>query len=164
MKNKNQILMAIVLAVVFGGAGFWAGTKFSQISRRTSVQAQFGNGTYGNRNGNSGTNGTAKGAAAGSGLANRGGQTIGEILSVGEGTITVKTADGGSKIVLVSSSTAINKAEAATTADLTAGTTVAVFGNTNTDGSVTATNVQIDPTNMMRGPNGQAPSGTPQTQ
>ena len=49
----------------------------------------------------------------------------------------------------------INKAAAATKADLTVGQRVAVFGTTNTDGSVTAANVQLNP--MMRGPGG--PSG-----
>jgi hypothetical protein len=71
--------------------------------------------------------------------------------------MTVKLNDGSSKIVLLTGTTSINKAATAATSDLTVGETVSAFGTTNSDGSITATNVQINP--LMRGPGG--PSGTP---
>jgi len=79
-----------------------------------------------------------------------GGGVAGDILSVDKNTMTVKLPDGSSKIVVLTSSTSINKAAQGEISDLTVGTRVAAFGTTNSDGSVTATNVQIDP--VMRGP------------
>jgi hypothetical protein len=75
--------------------------------------------------------------------------------------MTVKLADGSSKIVLLTASTSFNKATAATAADLTVGQTVAAFGTTNTDGSITASNVQINP--VMRGPGGPSGASGPVT-
>jgi len=60
-------------------------------------------------------------------------------------TITVKLPDGSSKIILLSEKTSINKASEGSVADLVVGEKVAVFGTTNTDGSVTAQNIQINP-------------------
>jgi len=54
--------------------------------------------------------------------------------------------DGSSRIVIVSETTQINKAEQATKTDLKIGEKVAVFGQENSDGSVTAQNIQLNPT------------------
>ena len=80
----------------------------------------------------------------------------GEILSVDANSLTVKLPDGSSKIVTFSDTTQINKADKATAADLKTGVTVAVFGTTNSDGSVTAQNIQLNPQIRMMAPNGQA--------
>lgn len=74
----------------------------------------------------------------------------GEIVSQDEQSVTVKMPDGSSKIVLLSETTSINKASEATRTDLTVGEKVAVFGKENSDGSVTAENIQINP--IFRGP------------
>jgi hypothetical protein len=144
MKN-NAAVIALVALLVGGGLGFFGGMQF-QKSQRTAGFAQFGNGQFGPRGG-SGANG---------GRFRNGGGIIGDILSVDNNSITVKLPDGSSKIVLLTGSTSINKAATGTVADLAVGTRVAAFGATNSDGSVTATNVQINP--IMRGPNG--PSGS----
>lgn len=69
----------------------------------------------------------------------------GEIISADEKSVTVKLPDGGSKIVILSEKTSINKAAEATKEDLKVGEKVAVFGSENTDGSVTAQNIQLNP-------------------
>jgi len=56
---------------------------------------------------------------------------------------------------LVSGQTSISKAEQATIADLKIGEKVAVFGPENSDGSVTASNIQLNP--APRNINGDAP-------
>lgn len=71
--------------------------------------------------------------------------TIGEIISADDKSITVKMADGTSKIVLISDKTQINKANKATKEDLKSGVGVAVFGTDNSDGSVTSSNIQLNP-------------------
>lgn len=137
---KNNIVLIVILALLVGGGiGFFGGMQY-QKSQRTAAFGQFANGQFGGR--------TGTGAP---GLRGRNGNgAVGTILSVDTNSITVKLADGSSKIVLLTASTSFNKATAATAGDLSAGATVAAFGTTNPDGSITATNVQINP--VMRTP------------
>src|SRR4030043_1252872 len=67
----------------------------------------------------------------------------GEIISQDEKSITVKLPDESSKIVLISENTKINKASEGSLADLKTGEQVMINGQTNSDGSVSATNVQV---------------------
>lgn len=60
-------------------------------------------------------------------------------------SLTIKLQDGSSKIVILSDKTAYVKSDKASKTDLKAGETVAVFGTDNSDGSVTAQNVQLSP-------------------
>lgn len=131
LKNLNFIVIAILVGVIGLGAGFFGGMKYQQSQPRTNA---------GNFNGQRTANGTQM-------MGNRTGfrPVNGQIISTGDNTITVKLTDGSSKIVMLSGTTNINKAGVATTADLTTGITVAVIGQTNTDGSVSAQNIQINP-------------------
>ena len=81
------------------------------------------------------------GFPGGSGAGGRtGGNMIsGSIIAADESSITVKTTDGSSKIILVSDSTSISKTEDAAQSDLITGEDVMVTGTSNDDGSVTAT-------------------------
>lgn len=132
MKNQN-IIITILLIIIVGGGAFAGGMKFGE-RRRTGTIRQF----YNERE-TRGRMGQLPG--------NRGGlrPVNGEIISSDDKSITVKSADGGSKIVLISEKTAINKASAAGKDDLKIGEKVAIFGQENSDGSVTADNVQINP-------------------
>jgi len=129
---KKNIIWAILIIVVGAGA-FFGGIKYQQ-SKRTTQSAGF--------------NG-AQGRVAGQrqGIGNRAAfQPVnGDIVSSDALSITVKLADGSSKIVILSDKTLINKASTATKADLTTGQKVAVFGTTNSDGSVTAQSIQLNP-------------------
>lgn len=135
---KNQLLLTIILCVVIGAGAFYAGMKYQQ-SQRSSFAGQFGV-----------RRGTANGFGTGGNGGNR--PVYGDIVSSDDTSITVKAQDGSSKIVLVTGTTSINKASAGTKADLTTGQTVAVYGITNSDGSLTAQNIQINP--IMRGLSG----------
>lgn len=128
--NKTLITALIVL-VIAGGAGFFGGMKYQQSKAPTR---QFSN--FAGRNGGSG---------------NIFRPVNGQILSNSNNTLTVKLADGTSKVVILTGSTQINKAALGTVTDLVTGSTVAVFGQTNSDGSVTAQSIQINP--MVRGNN-----------
>ncbi len=138
MKNINTI--AIILLLVGLGGGFFAGMQYQKSQK---PQGQF--------------NGQGQGRRFG-GQQNSGGRVIGQILSQDDKSITVKLQDGSSKIVLFSTSTQINKAASASVSDLTVGQTVAVFGSNNSDGSVTAANISLNP--QMRGSAG-TPSASP---
>lgn len=69
----------------------------------------------------------------------------GSILSIDANSITLKLVDGSTKIIILGSSTTYSDTVSATQADLKSGANVAVFGTVNSDGSVTATSVQINP-------------------
>jgi hypothetical protein len=72
-----------------------------------------------------------------------GGFTVGEILSKDETSLTLKLRDGGSKIVLFSPTTKIEKTVEGTPADVMLGKQVMISGSTNPDGSVSATSIQL---------------------
>lgn len=140
---KNTALIAIVVAaVIFGAGGFFAGMKYQQ--------SKMPSGWFGNFQGNGSRQ-----------FQQRGGQGFrpvsGEIIGEDDKSITVKLQDGSSKIVLVSEKTSINKASEGTKEDLKEGEKVMVLGQENSDGSVTAQNIQLNP--IFRG--GSFPSPQP---
>jgi hypothetical protein len=130
---KNNWLVIAILMIVVGAAGFFGGMKYQQ-SRLTSRFAGGQMQTLRNRQG-----------VPALGMRNGAGAVRGEIIDKDESSITVKLADGSSKLVLLSENTRINKAAEATTEDLKTGESVMVFGQTNDDGSVSATDVQLNP-------------------
>lgn len=62
------------------------------------------------------------------------------------GSLTIKTSDGSSKIILFSDSTKISKTSDAQLSELTTGQTIAAQGTSNSDGSITAQSIQLNPT------------------
>jgi hypothetical protein len=140
MKNQNVFTM-IILAVLFAGGGFFAGLKYQQSKMPTLGQFA-GDRVFSGAVGARGQAGqTATGRRGGFG----GGQTLGEVVSKDNSSLTVKMVDGSSKIVILNDKTVYNKAEAGSVNDIVVGTKVGVFGIANTDGSVTAQNIQINP-------------------
>jgi hypothetical protein len=130
---KNRIIIVFILLLIVVGAGaFFGGMKYQQ-SKQSTFRGQF-NGSLNQRTGN----------AAG---LNRGGfrPVNGEIISVDNKSVTVKLPDGSSKIVLLSDKTEISEATMAAKEALKVGEKIAVFGTDNSDGSVNAQNIQINP-------------------
>lgn len=128
MKNKN-ILITILIAVIVGGVGFFAGMQLTKSQTNTNDQSaqvqQRGNARFGGRGGNRGT--------------------MGSVINQDANSITLQLPDGSSKIVLLSTSTIFVKTDKASASDIKNGDKVIVFGTTNSDGSVTAQNVQLNP-------------------
>jgi len=132
---KKNLIITIVVAVLVGGVCFFAGIKYQQ-SKQPAFPRQFAG---------------QMGGGQGGGANRLGFRSVnGEIISTDEKSITVKLQDGSSKIVIVSETTQINKAEQANKEDLKVGEKVAVFGQENSDGSVTAQNIQINPLMQIR--------------
>ncbi len=136
-QSNKHLLVTIIIAIIFTAIGFFAGSKISQNKGRRNMmmgnppgQMEFGGNNLKNGSGN---------------RSNMGGNVMGEISSNDSNSITVKMANGSSKIVLFTEKTSINKATQAVFSDLKVGERVMIFGSTNTDGSVTAQNVQLNP-------------------
>lgn len=127
---KKNILIMVILVIVVAVGGFFAGTKYQQ-SKISQTGRQRGANFPGNRGGQ-GSQRTA------------GGMVRGEILNKENGTITVKLQDQSTKLVLVTEKTSINKAAQGTIDDLETGKQVMVFGQENSDKSISATNIQLD--------------------
>jgi hypothetical protein len=135
MKNAN-VIVPIILVLVGLGVGFFGGYQYRNYRLNQT------RGTFIGANGQRFTGARAgQGAVAGA----RGGAVAGSILSIDANSITVKLADGSTKIVLFSGSTMYSDTVTAAQTDLKVGSEVSVFGSANSDGSVTATNIQIRP-------------------
>ena len=145
---KKIIVSVVMTAVVAGAIGFFGGMTYSRQSvsqvRGGARQANFQNLSPEERQQMS-TQGGFGGSAGRRGGISGGGIAAGEVLSLDAKSITVKLRDGGSKIVFVSSSTAIMKSVTGSLADLLSGEQVVVMGSANSDGSLTAQSVQIRP-------------------
>lgn len=133
---KKNLMVTVILVIAVGIGAFFGGMKYQQ-SKQPSFSRQFGNNQQGTRTGQ--VQGQLPGNRQGFRPVN------GEIIGSDDKSITVKLTDGSSKIVLITSSTSINKAAQASKDDLKNGEKVAVFGQTNSDGSVTAQNIQLNP-------------------
>jgi Domain of unknown function (DUF5666) len=137
VSSANKYIVPIVLLIVGLGGGFFAGMKYQQTK---SPSSQFFGGGM-RRFGGMGNGGGMMGFRP----------VAGEILSMDDKSVTVKMPDGSSKIVILTDKTTFSKTETGSKSDLKVGAQIAVFGAANSDGSVTATNLQLNP--MFRSPN-----------
>ena len=69
----------------------------------------------------------------------------GTVVSTNSGGLTLNTRDGSSHVVLVTPDTTISKSVQGTLSDVTKGSNVIVSGTTNSDGSVSASDIQLRP-------------------
>ena len=128
--KKTIVIIAVVL--VSAGAGFYGGIQY-QLNKNKSFQSspsQTGSVKPDNaptRNGNFQGNAPING----------------EIVSVEDGLVTIKTQDGSSKIIIYSSSTTINQTSEGSAADLKSGEQVTIMGTEGTDGTITAQSISI---------------------
>lgn len=128
MKNKSLIIVLLIIILV-GIGSFFSGMKYQQskwTQQNRSVNFQSGR--------------------AGQLTQRQNFRPInGEIISIDDKSLTVKLADNSSRIIFITESTIINKSEKASKEDLKIGEKIMVFGNQNTDGSLTAQNIQLNP-------------------
>ena len=154
--NSKSIAITVVVALIVGGAGFYGGTVYEKNSLAAAGQGRMAaGGNFAGRNG--GAQGQVRSGAAGMRGGNNGGFISGQITAMDDKSITVKDRTGSSKIILYSSSATIGKTVDGSASDLATGQDVMVNGTVNSDGSVTAQNIQIRPA-MPQGANGAAPA------
>lgn len=135
--NKTSII-AGVLVIVAGVGGFFGG-KYYQAVQTTSRFGQFA----GRQGGQTGAfyRRFGQGDQRGQGM----NIVRGQVINTDMNSITVKLSDGSTKIIVVGSSASIYQSTKGTLTDLKTGDIINVFGTANSDGSVTAQNIQINP-------------------
>lgn len=163
MKDQKTVMLVGAAALIIGaGGGYYTGShnlfnrnaatwgpgSFNRTGYGMMGQNFDGRGTsYQNGNQTGNNNGTGRGIMMG----NR--PVSGTILSVSDNSITVQQPDGSSRIVILSDQTSINEATKVDRSQLTKDAEVAVFGSLNSDGSLTAQSIELNP--EFRGRNTQ---------
>ncbi|MBU0649681.1 hypothetical protein KJ605_01955 [Patescibacteria group bacterium] len=144
MKDAKNVVIVVLVTILVGGASFYGGTLYQKSKTINALTRQFGTnaGRFADRSANPALSGSA--GRAGAGFR----PIVGEILGKDDSSLTVKMQDGSSKIILLTETTAINRAEKIEASALNAGDTVRVMGVTNTDGSVTAQDIQLNPVQL----------------
>ncbi len=141
--SKKNLFVGVVLALIVAAGAFYAGVLYQKSQTRNTFGQFAREGRFGQ-----GQIGMMRGGANNRGF---GGAVIGDIVSIDNDSLTVKLSDGSSKIVNLSSATTYSKTETGAKTDLKAGTKIAAIGTANSDGSVTAQNIQINPAFRMLG-------------
>jgi hypothetical protein len=140
----KKLLPTIITVIVVGLLAFYGGFKIGQSSPQSNVPG--GQNFRQQMDQQDGPNGGNTNFQRRGGQGGQMGNFInGEILSGDDKSITIKMPDGGSKIIFFSGTTKIVKSTDAPVTDLTTGINVMVNGSANTDGSISATNIQIRP-------------------
>lgn len=136
VKKSTAIVSVGLLIAVAGTVGFFA-AGFAKAG-----QASGGN-LQGRNNGQ-----MMQRTGTGTRSAAMGGMVSGELIKKDDGSLSLKTRDGSSKLVLITSSTKAFKMSEATMSDFSEGQNLMVIGKQNSDGSVTAQTVQLRPEGM----------------
>ncbi len=148
--TKNNLITTIVIVVVVGALGFYGGMQYQK------GQGQGRNFSGGANQGfPNGTNQTRKTGEEGRAMGSR--PISGEITSLDEGSITIKTEDGSSKIVIYSTSTKVNQTSEASASDLKVGGQITAIGSEDSQGTVTAQSISIGGAMFQGMPGGNRP-------
>ena len=139
--SKNYIISIVVIVVVVAGLAFYGGLKYGQSSFKVGTPPTS---NIGPRNFQSGQGSQAGGMTQKNGRA-FGGMVTGQIISADSNSLTIKSQDGGSRIVFLSASTTISKIASGTRKDLVIGADVIVNGASNTNNSINAQVIQLRP-------------------
>lgn len=135
--NKNTMMIVSIVLVVFAAVGgFLGGMQYQKGNAGSNFaqgSAQGGNGTFRQRTGTMDQN------------AQNFRPVRGQILNMDNNSLTVKLSDGSTRIVVLGGSTVYLKSTTASQSDLKTGDTVNVIGTQNSDGSVTAQDIQLNP-------------------
>jgi len=151
--NQKTILTILAIAI-FSGISFFAGIKFQQrrgFSAINRFSQNFDNRQLRGQGQGTGRNQNQNGDFRGNGM------LVGEIISRADNSLTIKTPNNGDKIVIIPQSASVTKSSSASAEELVVGKTVGVFGTSNSDGSLTAATIELDPRTGQR-PNLPTPS------
>ena len=141
--NKKILTVAIITSLVAGGGGFVGGMKYQE-----SKVPNFAAGDLGRSRASNNTR---------AGIPETGLKPInGIVTSKDDSSITIESEDGSSKIVFFAESSSINRTETVGKDAIKEGDKVSAFGQENSDGSLTAKSIQLNPALMV---NSEPPNG-----
>ncbi len=125
----KKIIGAVVVALIIGvGIGYFGGNALHPATPAQGTRGSF-----------AGTNGGTRGSA-------NGGEVLSGTVAVKDaGSITIDTRDGSSHVVLLTPATTVQKSVSGSVSDVSVGSTIVVTGSTNSDGSISASSIQLRP-------------------
>ncbi|HVO28706.1 MAG TPA: hypothetical protein VMT81_01860 [Candidatus Paceibacterota bacterium] len=126
--KKIHIIWAIIAVAALAGGFFW-GKSVGSAAVASRAGGRFALG--------SSTAGFAGRAGAAGGL------ITGQVSAIDGDSITLQLANGNSEVVFYSSSTPVVMPQPASISSVTPGTDIIVTGTQNSDGSVTASGIQV---------------------
>lgn len=128
-------LYVLILIIIFAAAGFYGGIVYHKGQNAGGGQG------FGGRFGGGGRANFQAGPRP----------VAGQIISQNNNSVTIKLADGSSKIINLTDQTAVNKTTTGSVSDLKSGERITALGTTNSDGSITAQTVLIGNGVLFRG-------------
>jgi len=152
MKNTNTIIGIIIALLVVAGGSFYGGMIYGRTSLAAMRGGQFRNMNPEQQSKEGMQQFQPGGQMQRNGSRGNSGFTIGEVISKDDKSITVKLPDGGSKIIFYNASTSIGKTVDGLIEDVVVGENVIANGTSNSDGSITAQLIQLQPVNPTSTP------------
>jgi hypothetical protein len=146
----KTVIWAVLAAVLAGALGFYGGVTYQKAQGPAALAGRAGGprGGGGFGQGGQGAPGVPGGAAGAGGQRGFGRQagsvTTGTILAQDAKSITVKTADGGSKTVFISANTRLSEQKQLTAADLKVGDQIFATGQP-ASGGIDARSINLVP-------------------
>lgn len=137
-ENRKALIIGVVSLVIGIVLGYFIGGMLSGKNASQNAGNNFGSRAQGGFSQMTGKNGTQSNRQFGGGVS-------GEIISLSENNMVIKSRDGGSRIVLLSGSSEVSKNVFGSTTDLVVGNQVMITGAANPDGSINASMIQIRP-------------------
>ena len=147
MKMKSFVILIIVIVLVLGaiGGAFIGGQAVGKSQGKTEATQALGSQFRQFSNGQQGELPEGSTLPGGMGGTFTRGGTSGTVEEI-EGNVLTRDALDGTKVrVVISDNTTIQKMAQGTTSDVSAGSTITVTGQKNTDGSIQATSIFITP-------------------
>lgn len=133
--SKNILIPLMVLFILVLSASFYGGVRYASPKTTGSISQN------GRLTGlpNNGQNRAVRGTETGGGFAN------GTVIAKDQSSITISSAQGGSKIIVYGSSTEVSHMTVGSIGDVAIGSTITAQGTTNQDGSITAASISVRP-------------------
>ncbi len=126
--KKFDLVTLIIVTISMGIAGFFWGLLYQKNKGIKSQMGEMGRQVRGMTKQRSGFQGKQS--------------VSGEVVSVDENTITVKTSDGGSKVIVYTNDIKVDKTTEGAIADVVTGTNITTFGS-ESNGTVVAERISV---------------------
>ena len=140
----KTVIWAVLAAVLAGALGFYGGVVYQKSQTQSAVSGRMGGQGGFPRMPRETPAAPAARAGNRQRAFDRGGVATGTILSQNATSITIKTGDGGSKTVFVTTDTRVSKQDQLTAADLKVGDQVAAMGQ-SANGGIDARSITVVP-------------------